>query len=320
MELFGITFVGLNSENLRKLVLTVTLILVLALVRFVAGWLSDRILKAHPNEKVRFWTWQTISLASAVLLVLGLVSIWVDDPGNLTTAGGLVAGGLAFALQKVITSFAGYLVILRGRNFSIGDRIAIGGVRGEVLALGFMQTTLMEIGLSPGEQADAPSVWIRSRSFTGRIVTVTNDKIFDTPVYNYTHEFPFLWEEMRLGIAFRDDRRRAEEIMLEVGRRYALPIAELGEPAIEKLRRHYTQLTANVEPTVYMRITDNWVELTLRFLVKAAGSREMKDKMSREIMAAFDEAGIGIASTTYEIVGLPPLRIENAQALAPAKP
>lgn len=33
----------------------------------------------------------------------------------------------------------------------------------------------------------------------------------------------------------------------------------------------------------------------------------MKDEMSREVLAALDQAGIGIASTTYEITGLPPL-------------
>jgi hypothetical protein len=30
--------------------------------------------------------------------------------------------------------------------------------------------------------------------------------------------------------------------------------------------------------------------------------------MSRQILGAFDEAGIGIASATYDIVGFPPLR------------
>ena len=37
----------------------------------------------------------------------------------------------------------------------------------------------------------------------------------------------------------------------------------------------------------------------------------MKDAMSRDIFAAFDEAGIGIASATVEIVGLPPLRVQR---------
>ena len=66
---------------------------------------------------------------------------------------------------------------------------------------------------------------------------------------------------------------------------------------------------AEFEPKVYFRITDNWAELTLRFLVNERGVREVKDSMSCEIMAALDEATIGIASSTCDIVGLPSIRL-----------
>jgi hypothetical protein len=37
--------------------------------------------------------------------------------------------------------------------------------------------------------------------------------------------------------------------------------------------------------------------------------RELKDAITRDILTAFDEAGIGIASATFEVVGAPPIRI-----------
>src|SRR5205807_6397666 len=119
-----------------------------------------------------------------------------DTPPRLTTRAGLPTARLAFALQKVLTSFAGYVLILRGRTFTVGDRIPMGGVRGDVIALGFMQTTIMEMGQPPSVQSADPAMWVKSRQFTGRLVTVTNSKIFDEPVYNYTRDFPFIWEEM----------------------------------------------------------------------------------------------------------------------------
>ena len=107
----------------------------------------------------------------------------------------------------------------------------MGGVRGDVVALGFFQTTIMEMGQPPAVQSADPAVWVQSRQFTGRIVTVANSKIFDEPVYNYTREFPFIWEEMRLPIAYRDDRARAEQILLEAARKHAV------EPARARRRR-----------------------------------------------------------------------------------
>jgi small-conductance mechanosensitive channel len=41
----------------------------------------------------------------------------------------MVIAGLALALQSLITAFAGHLVILRGKTFSVGDRITMGGIR-----------------------------------------------------------------------------------------------------------------------------------------------------------------------------------------------
>ena len=87
-------------------------------------------------------------------------------------------------------------VVLGGNTFTVGDRITMGGVRGDVIALTFTQTKIMEMGQPPAVQGADPAMWVRSRQFTGRIVTVTNDKVFDEPVYNYTREFPFIWEEI----------------------------------------------------------------------------------------------------------------------------
>ena len=68
-------------------------------------------------------------------------------------------------------------------------------------------------------------MWVHSRQYTGRVVTVSNDKIFDEPVYNYTRDFPYIWEEMPLPISYKADRGRAERILLEAAERHAVPIA-----------------------------------------------------------------------------------------------
>ena len=60
-----------------------------------------------------------------------------------------------------------------------------------------------------------------------------------------------------------------------------------------------------------MRITDNWVELAVRFLCGTHDIRGLKDRISREILSGLETANIGIASGTYEIVGIPPVRIEG---------
>jgi hypothetical protein len=59
-----------------------------------------------------------------------------------------------------------------------------------------------------------------------------------------------------------------------------------------------------------LRLTDNWVELAVRFVVADHGIREIKDKISRDILDGLYRAGIGIASGTYEVVGMPTLKVQ----------
>ena len=311
ITIFGqeIRLLFLSEENGTKLLLTIALVLALLLLRWLARGISRLVLRGVRNERARFWTRQAINLAVAVLLFLGFLSIWFDDPARLATGVGLVTAGLAFALQKVITALAGYVVILRGDTFNVGDRITMGGVRGDVIALGFVRTTIMEMGQPPAVQPADPAQWVRSRQYTGRVVTVTNDKVFDEAVFNYTRDFPYLWEEMTLPVKYSDDRARAEQILLEAARRHTVAVDEVPAAALEQMRQRYFVRGADLEPRVYWRLTDNWLELTVRFLTGAYGVRDVKDAMSREVLAGLDAAGIGLASATFEVVGLPPLRV-----------
>ena len=314
MEWLGINWVGISAENGKKLVLSLIFIVVVTLLRMAVRWLVGQVFSRTDArmEQTRFWTRQGVSLISAIVLVLGLLSIWLNDPGRLATAFGLMSAGLAFALQQVITSLAGYFVILRGSTFTVGDRISMGGVRGDVMRLGFIQTTIMEMGQPPSVQSADPAVWVRSRQFTGRIVTVTNSKIFAEPVFNYTRDFPYLWEEMMIPITYVENRKKVEEILLDVAARHAIDADKLDGNAKAELHKKFGVEPLHMKPRVFFRITDNWLELTLRFVVQTHGIRDVKDAMSREIVEAFDREKIGIASATYDIVGFPSLELKRA--------
>ncbi len=316
MEFFGIDWVGVNAENGRKLLLSAVFIVVLLIVSIAIRALIGLVLNKtdHASVQTKFWTRQGVSLLTTVVMVLGLFSIWLNDPARLATAFGLMSAGLAFALQQVITSVAGYFVILRGNTFTVGDRISMGGVRGDVMRLGFIQTTIMEMGQPPSVQGADPAMWVKSRQFTGRIVSVTNSKIFAEPVFNYTRDFPFIWEEIAIPITYAADRNRAEAILLEAARLHATSPDSMAADFKQNLQDQFGVEPVELEPRVYYRITDNWLELTVRFVITPHKVRGAKDAMSRFMVDAFDKAGIGIASATYDIVGFPKIEIRQADA------
>ncbi len=311
LQIGGVKLLGLNLDNARKLLLTVIFFLIVYALGKALRLIAHKV--GESRQRTAFWTRQGISLAMFLLAVIGFLSIWFDNPTRLATGLGLVGAGLAFALQKVVTSFAGYFVILRGKTFNVGDRISMGGVRGDVIALNFIQTVIMEMGEPPSVQQQDPGMWVQSRQYSGRIVTISNAQIFEEPVYNYTRDFPYIWEEMHLPISYKDDRRRAEEIMLEAVRRHTRDIAGMAQQELERLHQRYFIEAPDLEPCVFLRITDNWVELTIRFLCSTHAIRKLKDRISRDILSGFEQANIGIASSTYDIVGFPPLKWETPE-------
>lgn len=316
MTVFGIPLIGVNADTGRKLVISLVAVLTVILVRWVLRRVTGALLRGRTDVRARFWTRQGVQLISTGVLLLLLLSIWFDQPARLALPAGLLTAGLAVALQRVILAVAGYFVILSGKVFNVGDRIAMGGVRGDVIGLGYTRTVIMEMGQPPAVQDDDPAMWIGARQYTGRIVTITNDKIFDEPVYNFTRDFPYIWEEIRLPVRYGDDRQRAEQILLDAARRHTTATSEMSSVALDAMRRRYFVETSDLKPRVFLRLTDNWLELAVRFVVPEHGIRSIKDAISREVLTQLEAAGIGVASATFEITGLPRLHVRHAPAAA----
>ncbi len=64
-----------------------------------------------------------------------------------------------------------------------------------------------------------------------------------------------------------------------------------------------------MEPSLYIVMTDNWIAMTLRYIVEAWERRQVKARLHQELLQHFEaEPEITIASVTVEIVGFPPLK------------
>jgi small-conductance mechanosensitive channel len=229
-----------------------------------------------------------------VVAFIALGIAWRPFAGQLGLLLGLVAAGLVVALQDPIGALAGWFGIFSGGIFRVGDRVQLGGVDGDVIDISPLRTKLMEIGSDVGSAG-----WVRGRQYTGRIVTVSNKASFTAPVYNYSGVFEFIWEELMFPISFRDDWRAAERIVADEIQRASTE--EGAREAILEMSRHFPMPGQELESHVYIRATDNFLELAGRFLVPVRTSRTVKDAVTRRILERLEEAGIGVASTTQDV-------------------
>jgi small-conductance mechanosensitive channel len=280
----------LTDETEHQLLLTAAWLAAIFLARTILVYVVRGTVARHPNGRHVFWTRQTSALITVIAVVVVLSSIWLNSPERMTTIFGFVSAGLAFSLQRTITAFVGYLIVLRGRTFTVGDRISMGGVRGDVIDLGFLQTRIMEIG-APRDAQDTP-IWIRDRQYTGRIVMVTNDNVFEEPVYNYTREFPFLWEEISVCVSHLDERQRIADIMLDAARVSTRKLTEAAIQRLDHFRKKYLVHVDTLEPAIYYHFDSDQLVLIVRFIATVRDERDVKSDIKRRIVDGLHAAGL----------------------------
>jgi small-conductance mechanosensitive channel len=242
----------------------------------------------------RYHAGKLIRYAVGVFTIVALAVIWRGFAGRAGEIVGFAAAGVAFAMQEVIGALAGWFNIVSGHIFKVGDRIEMAGVRGDVIDVTLLRTKIMEIG-SPGDGGS----WVKGRQYTGRIVAVSNKATFTDPVFNFSAIFDFVWEELTVPISYRSDWKVAEQIIREEAQQISR--TQGAEEAIAQMSRRYPVPRTEVEPRVFVRATDNYLELSARFVVPVRMARTSKDAMTRRIYERLQEAGVEIGSSTSEV-------------------
>ena len=322
----GLGGVAGGPEVVGRLLLTLLVVAgALVLRRVAAGAVRRRFgTTGHgggggPSEAGRddrhsaYWVRKVTTYAVWGMAGLLIIFIWAEFGRRLGFVVGAASAGVAFALQNVLGSFAAWLGILGGKVFRVGDRVMMGGVKGDVIDLSPLRTTVMEIG-SPG----ASDVWVRARQYTGRIVTVSNKAFFDEPIYNYSKDFDYVWEEITVPVSYTTDWGRGRDILLGEVEEATRGFREESAEALAEMARRYLVGRSEVEPRVFVRLTDNWIELSARFVLPVRSARGVKSEISENVLKGFSREGITVASATSEIVGFPPLRVEGLKEVLDA--
>jgi small-conductance mechanosensitive channel len=278
------------NDLYRKLVLSLAVIIAAAVLRYV---IRRAVLERYKGEKVQVYTLGKIidylTLALAIILLFG---IWIQRATDLTVGLGLVAAGLAFALQEVIGSIAGWLSIIFGKPFSLGDRIESGGIHGDVVDIGVLRTTLMETGN-----------WLGGLQNTGRIVTLSNAFIFKEPLFNYSRMTRYVWDEVRVSIPYGEKWEEAKSIML--GSVNDHPHYEALVPEAERqnaaARRALAVDLSPLTPRTFVSLADSWIEVAVIYPVAVAGRRSFRSDISESILRGLAKAGIPVAFPTMTV-------------------
>ncbi len=257
--------------------------LLIALAMLVLAWLFVRVLRAILLRTIGRWQSASavISLASIAvwLLAIGVaLSVVAGDIRALVGSFGLIGLALSWSLQTPIESFTGWLMNSYQGYYRVGDRIRVGEVFGDVYRIDFLTTTVWEIGApyQPGfVQAEQP---------TGRLVTFPNNEVLTGTVINLTGDFPYVWDELDVGVANESDIPLSMQVMGKIAE--DLLGSYMEEPAKlygQLLKRAGLDDDVPAKPQIFLSADESWTNVTIRYLTGARERRKWKSELTLRI-------------------------------------
>ncbi|WP_149302747.1 mechanosensitive ion channel family protein [Pareuzebyella sediminis] len=278
---------------IRILILIIWLVVILVVIVLLKRVLKSRI----EDSSLRYKAQKGVEIIGyGLIIIMLLISFTVNDIGDYSIVIGLFTAGLAFTLQELILSITGSFYIFFVRVYKPGDRIEINGIKGDVIDINSIYTTIMEIG-----------EWVSTDNYSGRIVKISNAFVFKGPIKNYSLDFPFVWDELNIFITFQSDLDVAKKLVIETAQNQLANYVKASKARWSAMVERYYIENAAIEPSIAIKVTDNWVALNLRYITdykkRRATQNELFEEIEYKIRAT--KGKVVLASASLQLLKIP---------------
>jgi small-conductance mechanosensitive channel len=276
-------FIDINSQYIPYITKFAGSLITIGFLMLLVNVLRIFLIKNIRNPATQYNLKRILNLVAtllvSVIMLTALNSNWYAAIISL----GLISLILGFALQNPITSFFAWIYIIVRKPYEVGDRIKIGPVTGDVIEVGYLDTTLWEFN---GDylSGDHPS---------GRIIHFSNSKVFNEYMINYSWPlFPYIWTEIKFHVGYDSNLDYISTTMKKVVE------AEIGEEMMHRVKIYRNlleetpidEMEVNERPSIIFRASENtWLEVVVRFLAEPKKVGIIKMALLKKLVVALRE-------------------------------
>ncbi len=199
-ELLTTTLFTLQETPVSLFSITVFLIFITIFIlagRFIKSLLQNRILKRFDIEHGLRYTLARVTqytiISIGILISFQFIGI---DLSSLAVIFGLLSVGIGFGLQNITSNFISGLIVLFERPISVGDRVSVGGVEGDVIEINIRATKI--------------------RTLNNISIIVPNSEFVASNVINYSHGDPTYRLDLKVGVSYSSDLDTVLKALQEV--------------------------------------------------------------------------------------------------------
>ncbi len=265
------------KTQMKKLFNIAIIIFVILLFSFVLKYFAKKTIS--DNERY-YMAHKGINFTNLILIALVLLFSFLENATYLVTVLGFASAGIAIAMKDLFMSSLGWLVIVFGGSFHVGDRVKVfkgsHSYVGDIVDISFLRMTILE---------DITLTTIAENHRAGRIIFIPNNYIFTELIANYTHgKIKTVWDGVNIMITFDSNHKKAAHIVREIVKKYSKGYTDISRKQLNALRNQYSLKNINVEPRVYTFVEKSGIKVSCWYMTNSYATLTLRSNIYANII------------------------------------
>lgn len=275
---------NITSIEKKYLILIIKSFLIL-LVLNIIKYIGIKILKHIKNDKKEYLFTHKFKVGISILKVLVILLIWSEYIHNFMTIISFISAAFTIALRDIIFNFFSGVYIKIKKPFKIEDRIEINNYKGDVININALNFEVLEVN---NETFMGQS--------TGIITHIPNSAIFNYPLRNYNKAFKYIWNELTIKVPINCNIIKTKNILYKIvnSNKTINQIPNKMKNQINNISNEYRIYYNKYDPTIYTKLIDNHIELTIRYLIHPKKARYINSEIWSNILEAYKNEEIDL--------------------------
>jgi len=256
---------------------------VIILFSFIFKYLAK---KTIADNQRYYMANKIINFSNFFLISMVLLFSFLENVTYFVTVLGFASAGIAIAMKDLFMSALGWMVIVFGGSFHVGDRVKVfkGNHEyvGDIVDISFLRMTILE---------DVTLTTYTHNRRAGRIIFIPNNYIFTELLANYTHgKIKTVWDGVDVMITFDSNYKKAQHQIREIVKKYSKGYTEISRKQLNMLRSQYSLKNINVEPRIYTFMEDYGVKISCWYMTNSYATLTLRSNIYSNILDAINEA------------------------------
>lgn len=225
----------------------------------------------------RFWA-LTFRNGATAAFVLGLGIIWIRELQAVLVALGAAAAGFLIGFKEQWQSLLAFWIRVIKRHYILNDIIEVEGVRGRVVDITWLTTSLAEIGAGKDELA-----------YSGRIVHIPNSRMImaNLTVENITGAYAI--HTFEVPLPRHAHALRAQQLLSDIANEHCKHLFTAAEVHMRTQQRDHGMEAPDVKPRTRLHIeAEGRIVVLVRIVVPVKEKARLEQAIIRDLLAKGD--------------------------------